>query len=134
VAQDPGLLDLIHVCALSFSDKNCGACHKCYLTMVTLELLGLLKTCASFPEKHIELKQIELIYLDEPMKIVFFEELKALALQKGRADVASAIDRCFERSARLRKQMRYSEWMKQQPLIWRGAARLEKLLLGQSLR
>lgn len=134
VSQDPGLLDLLHVCAVSFSDRNCGACHKCYLTMITLELLGCLERCASFPERRVDLKQIELIYLDEAMKIVLFEEAKELALQKGRTDIADAIDRSLKRSARLRKQLRYSEWLRQQPLIWRGAAPLEKLLLGQSLR
>lgn len=134
VAQDAGLLDLLHVCAVSFSDRNCGACHKCYLTMITLELLGLLERCTSFPERRIRLEMIERIYLDEPMKIVFFEEVKALALKKGRSDIAEAIERSFQRSARLRKQLRYAEWLRQQPVIWRGAGPLEKILLGNSLR
>jgi hypothetical protein len=134
VAQDRGLLNLVHVCAVSFSDRDCGACHKCYLTMITLELFGLLEQCGSFPERRIDLRRIERIYLDEPMKVVLFEEVKTLALQKGRADIAEAIDRSFKRSARLRKQLRYSEWLRQQPFIWRGAEPLEKLLLGDSLR
>jgi hypothetical protein len=134
VAEDAALLDLLHVCAVSRAERNCCACHKCYLTMITLELLGCLDPCASFPEKRVRLKQIERIYLDEPMKVVFFEEVKTLALRKGRADVADAVDRSFKRSARLRKQLKYPEWLKKQPFIWRGAAPLEKLLLGDSLR
>jgi hypothetical protein len=133
LGQHQELLDSLRVCAVSFTEKNCGACNKCYRTMITLEILGLLERCKSFPVKQIDLSMIERIYSDHKIAAVFLEEVRALALERGRKDIARGIERSFTRSARLRRILKIVESLKGRRFIWKYAEPVERVLLWRSI-
>jgi hypothetical protein len=48
IATCPPALDSLHVCWMGGSDRNCGRCPKCMVTMSALHALGALDRCPRF--------------------------------------------------------------------------------------
>lgn len=91
----------IRVCWHSDSGKNCGVCNKCRRTKLTLELVGALDRCTTFAKKSIDLNKIAEMYVSSPGDIVCFRGIQTAALRLGRKDIAGAVDRSLQYSARL---------------------------------
>lgn len=52
IASDPLALNSLRVCIDNEGRlHNCGKCWKCVRTMITLDIIGKLKECTSFPDK-----------------------------------------------------------------------------------
>ncbi len=96
---DPALRAL-HVCYESESDENCGACNKCLRTMLALDICGALARCDAFPRKTIDLRQVARFDCSHPFDHRELQDIRKLALAKGRVDAARAIDRSFARTRR----------------------------------
>jgi hypothetical protein len=90
----------LHVCYESESDENCGRCNKCRRTMLVLDLCGALARCDAFPRKTIDLRDVEHFDCSHPFDFRELQDIRKLALSKGRVDAARAIDRSFARTRR----------------------------------
>jgi hypothetical protein len=126
VAESDVAMRSLHVCYRVASDENCGACNKCYRTMTTLLLLGALGRCSAFPAGSFKDKKIAKVYSPLDNDRYFFREIRTLAIQKGRLDVARAIDRSFRRSDCLNVLLPIVRSLKGRPFVWR----LERALLA----
>lgn len=98
-------LRALHVCYESESDENCGHCNKCQRTMLALDICGALARCDAFPEKTIDLRRVARFDCSHPFDFRELQDIRKLAVAKGRADAARAIDRSFARTRR-RKRVR----------------------------
>lgn len=123
----------LKVCALTRTDENCSACNKCYRTMITLELLGVLDRCTTFNAEKFDVKKIPGIYSQDKSAQLFLEEVRDLARTKGREDIAGAIEQSFRHSRRLYKWVALAGALNETPFMWRLAEPLERLALRRSI-
>ena len=93
-------LRTLRVCYESESDENCGTCNKCQRTMLALDICGALTRCDAFPRKSIDLRQVARFDCSHPFDFRELQDIRKLALTKGRPDAAQAIDRAFARTRR----------------------------------
>jgi len=101
VAQSPLARRSLRVCWQSGSDGNCGACEKCYRTMTTLWLLGVLDKFSTFPINAFDPRRVGRIFCRSQGATTFMRENRNLAISSGRADVCRAIDHALANSRRL---------------------------------
>jgi hypothetical protein len=100
--------------------------------MITLDLLGVLNKCPTFDKKGFGVKKIARVYSHNEGSQLYLREVQALALKKGRADIAKAIERSFKFSRRIApwylpvRRMIYK--MSQKRIIWRLAKVLDRIL------
>ncbi len=127
-------LEALHVCWRTAADDNCCACEKCFRTMVALEILGRLEGCEAFPRRRIESSRVSRIYLSRLGLQRYWDEIRALAVARGRSDMVEAIDRGVRRSRVVRPLMAFVKWLRGKRLIWRGAGPLRRLLLKDAIR
>jgi hypothetical protein len=124
IAQDDLALNSLHVCfrgadGRGQDDTNCCRCEKCYRTMATLEILGKLDNATLFDRRNFDVGRISRILTDTAAEIIFYQEIKDLALTHGRSDIAAEIDRSFRRSRWIPR----GRFLNRLPLLWRlGAA------------
>ena len=123
----------LRVCWESHTDKNCQSCNKCYRTMMTLMLFGALKGCATFDESNLEMTKIRRIYSKDDNDRSLLREVQTLALRKGRADIARAIERSFRYSKRLDLYLRIARSLDTKRFVWRLSKPLVRHLLAKSL-
>ncbi len=134
VAQSEIALRCVRVCWLSESGGNCGACNKCYRTMMTLELFGALKRCATFTDEKVNLESIAKIFSTGAADQVTLRDIRATAQRLGRIDIAQAVDRSFDHTDRLNKSMLFTalwkvkQWLPTQPFLWRLLQPLRRVL------
>ncbi len=127
---EPVALQTLRVCFVSRSEQNCGACNKCYRTMLTLELLGVLNECTTFPQQSVDLGRLARVYCARPEDFREFRDLKKLALEKGRPDVARAAERAMQSSRQLTWKLGVARALRRGPFVRRWAGRLERGLLA----
>ena len=96
----------LHVCFHIRSEKNCGYCIKCYRTMATLEILGVLPRFKTFPEGAFQLSKAAKVYLWGADDAHMAKDIERLAIQKARPDVAQAVRASFRHSGRVKKLLR----------------------------
>jgi hypothetical protein len=129
---DPAMRAL-HVCYAIGSADNCCDCRKCYLAMLTLEVMGSLPRCATM-RSTVDLARVEKVYLKSNAYIKLFGEIVVLARRAGRLDVSAAIRKSISRTRRLRRQLQAVDWMSTKPGLWRIAHFLRPRVLAGSVR
>jgi hypothetical protein len=100
VAESELALNHLRVCWRSGTDQNCGACHKCYRTMIALELCGRLGACPTFPVTTLDLARVSRLYFGDYRDYRIFRRLLAKAWLLDRHDIVRALDRAMRRSRR----------------------------------
>jgi len=130
LAKSPMALRTLRVCWRSGTDENCGACNKCYRTMVQLELLGALDRCGTLPHGPVDLERLSRVYCAYSWDFREFGDIRRLALERGRPDVARAAERAMRRSGRLAPRLALARALRGRPLVWRWAETLERRLLA----
>jgi hypothetical protein len=133
LARSPVALETLRVCWRSASDANCGACNKCLRTMTQLELLGALERCDTLPRGPVDLERLARVYCAHPWDFREFSDIRRLALERGRRDVARAAARAMRRSRRLALQLALVRALGARPLLGRWAAPLERRLLARAV-
>jgi len=127
-------LRFLRVCPTSPVVENCGHCQKCLRTMIAMELLDALGRCRTLA-RPLKIDVIGRIFLRDANQLLFFDELRLLALSQGRRDISAAIDLSVARSARARSWLTAVDRIRKIPLAWRLAKPLERFVLwSQGLR
>jgi len=132
IAKSKIARNLLRVCWKGKSHNNCCNCAKCYRTMTTLEALGELGNFNTFNESF-SLSKLKRIYLSSEIEISFFNQIRDLALQKGREDIVKAIDECFDHTIRLNKLLFFTKWLKTKRYIRILANKIERGILRGSI-
>ncbi len=106
IARHPVAMEHLHCC---FREKsgggNCGRCHKCYRTMLTLYLIGALDRCRLYSDKPFDPRKASHLYVHTENSRIQINDVAKLALRVGRPEVAAAIDAALQRSARLERRI-----------------------------
>ncbi|HUM15194.1 MAG TPA: hypothetical protein VL086_05855 [Candidatus Nitrosotalea sp.] len=119
VARSDMALRTLRVCWNTRSEQNCSNCNKCFRTMATLEVLGALERCPQFDRKRLTLDALSRLFSGDHNDVILLLEVRDLALQQGRGDIADAIDRSLARSRRMRKWVALALWLGRRPYVWR---------------
>jgi hypothetical protein len=127
-------LETLRVCAYSRSAENCSECVKCFRTMATLELLGVLPRARTFETDKYSVEKLATIYCSDKNEESFLREIEAHALRRQREDIARAIERALEESAHRRKWMALAEYMQGLTGLWRLGQALERLATTGHIR
>lgn len=90
-------LENIRVCQNdNKGEANCGTCEKCIRTMTSLEALGKLKDCSSFPLNKLNVQLINTIkeyeMINDDYAAQWYRELIPELIKCGRNDLAGAIE------------------------------------------
>jgi len=125
IAPSDVALDTLQVCFHNQDEKNCGWCLKCLQTMIPLEIAGALGRAKTFPGDTLDLDRVGRI-LTEDIQLPFIQELRDLAREKGKVELARALDKSFERAELLRRRRKLKDWLTTKPVIWRFAGPLRK--------
>jgi hypothetical protein len=133
IAKFDQAMRALHVCYAIGTADNCCNCRKCYLAMLTLEVMGVLPRCATM-RSTIDLARVEKIYLKSDAYIRLYGEIDVLARRAGRADISEAIRKCISRTRRLRRQLQAVDWMSTKRGLWRVAHFLRPRVLAGSVR
>jgi hypothetical protein len=130
-------LQNLHVCPKLGTDTSCGNCRKCYYTMTTLLLLGALDRCPTFSKINFDIRKVEHIYSADDCDRAGLKALQTLALQRGRPDIAKAIDRSFTNTDRVDRWLPTASWLGQKlsraRFPWRYAYLPVKIVSGTAL-
>lgn len=124
----------LHVCFRSLSADNCCVCRKCYLTMLTLEVMGALTRCSAFRSHELDLHRIQRIHVRGPVYEYLFRDIELRARAAGRRDIAHAIARALRRYRRLKPLLTALQWLSTKRGVWRIARRVRIALLADSPR
>ncbi|HEX4439094.1 MAG TPA: hypothetical protein VH854_03425 [Thermoanaerobaculia bacterium] len=127
LVRSPAAMRHLRVCYRSRTADNCGDCHKCYLTMLTLEVAGA--RCQTLPPAA-DLRRVARMYVRSNAYIRLYRDLAGHAKAVGRRDVARAIERCLEHSRRLGRWLAAADWLGERRGLWRIARRLRPRLLA----
>jgi hypothetical protein len=133
IAKFDLVLRALRVCWKEESDQNCCACNKCYRTMATLEVLGILGRFKSFAQGNFDLTELARVYCPDDNTGSFLTEVKELALRRGRTDVVKAIDSSFRYSTMLNWFLPLVRSLEQARLVWRFKDPLERALLARAI-
>lgn len=98
IADSPVALETLRVCYDTWTDQNCGKCNKCLRTMLGLELCGSLTACATLPHPVDLVEKIDAMDCSHFADLRELEDLRGLAVTKGRHDVVRAIDNSMRRA------------------------------------
>lgn len=123
----------LRVCWESISNENCCECMKCYRTMTPLAVLGVLDKFTTFRKKSFGLPKIKQIYLSNSIERFFFNEIRALAVQKGRFDFVGAIDHSFKYSKHLSRLLPLIRTLKSKRFCYRISNLIERILLSETI-
>lgn len=104
VAESQIALDALRICYETWTDENCGTCNKCLRTMIGLDLCGALGKCTTLPHPGDLLKKVGRIDSSHFADFREFEDLRRLAVKKGREDVVRSLNRSARR-AKVRKAL-----------------------------
>jgi len=133
IAKSDLALKHLRVCNSHQVSSNCSMCEKCYRSMAALELLGAFDKCESFP-RAMSLASLSKVYIGSESVRGYFQEIREVAREYGRSDIASAVDRSFLRSSWRRAILQSTRWFENRPFLWRLHAGLKSLLLRGFLR
>jgi len=125
IAPSDVALETLQVCFHNQDEKNCGWCLKCLQTMIPLEIAGALGRAKTFPDDTLDLDRVGRI-LTEDIELPFIRELCDLAREKGKAELARALEKSFERAELLRRRRKLKDWLSSKPILWRFAGPLRK--------
>ncbi|HSW65021.1 MAG TPA: hypothetical protein VLH56_17180 [Dissulfurispiraceae bacterium] len=134
LCQSDVALRYLHVCYrgqgnAGQDDTNCCACQKCYRTMTTLELYGRLEDARLFDAEQFTLKRLASVFasaIEEP----FLRELHLLAKDKGREDIAGAIEESLSGSRRARYLLKIADKLGGARFFWRFGEKIKKSALA----
>jgi hypothetical protein len=134
LAGHPDVLRKLHVClrgqdGKGQDDTNCCRCEKCYRTMIVLELLGVLDQCSLFDRKAFDVQKIRHVFCGSQVEEDFFVEIRDLAIEHGRPDIAREIARSIRRSRAIRRLRPLSRL----PALWRVGDLVQKRALRKAL-
>ena len=90
-------IDHLHVCWRDASERNCGACEKCFRTLLALDMAGARDRARTFPAGAFSMAMLRDLWSDrEPVKRMY-RKMRDHALTLGRSDVVAVIDECLSR-------------------------------------
>jgi len=119
VAGWDGALAVLQPCQqheVGLATINCGRCNKCHRTMVELEAIGRLGDALSFPRREIDAAFVKTMQMTGEFDVDYYGECISLLTERGRADLAVALE---ERLERFRRAQQPPLWRR---LLGRGAA------------
>ena len=120
IAKSKITLQRLRVCGARDQVENCGACNKCYRTMITLDILGVLDQATAFKKNSLTLNEIEHIYSPSAGDRVSFEDILRLAKEKRQPKVAEALERSLKYSDLVNRRL---AWVEKIPNIVLGEGR-----------
>lgn len=97
LAQFDVALQHLHVCWQDSSDRNCGACEKCFRTLLALDLAGARHRTVSFPAGTFSVGRLRDVWTEKERVVRVYRGLRAHADRLGRTDVVAIIDECLAR-------------------------------------
>jgi len=130
IGTSPEVLDGLHVCWQDLSDKNCGRCDKCFRTMITLSIIGVLDQCSTFTEKLL-VSDIERLYCASESSILFLKEIVDFANAEKKPDIARALLKSIKNSRRVNKVLPFVLFLRRQWPFRRMGVFLNKLIFNK---
>jgi hypothetical protein len=127
VARNGAALAALRVCFMSGDETNCGECVKCLRTMVALEALGVLGD-APFGRTSLPASRVARVTVVDERERCYYEELPAFCRERGRADLAEAVERALARSRRHDRFRPLVRWLRRFPVVGAATHRLEALV------
>jgi len=121
----------LRVCYRSADGTNCGACKRCYRTMLALSALGALDRCTTFHSRALDLERAGRVYCHTEADVQQFAFVRALAERQGRHDIVRAVDKSVKRSSRMSRLLSRVRRLRDAPLLWRWIPSWERRLLRE---
>lgn len=98
IARYQVALDHLRVCWINRDGAyNCGRCEKCLRTMINLQSLGALSSCATLPH-NLDLGAVKHMHLDHSGRVFAEENLRAL---RGSGRDEHELERALQRAIRI---------------------------------
>jgi hypothetical protein len=102
VAESVYAVSRLKVCFTGGTFRNCSVCSKCHRTLLSLDIVGALDRASSFDVEAYQRNRNRAILVSSEIDRLLAEDVRALALRRGRLDIAAVIDRSIERSRHVR--------------------------------
>ena len=128
IAESRHALSSLKVCFSQGTFRNCSVCGKCHRTLTCLDILGVLDQAASFDVDAYLRNRERMILVWSDIDRVLAQDVRDLAVDHGRPEVAALIERSIERSRRIKSVTEPLE-----RLTWRGSRALYRKLAGDMI-
>lgn len=119
----------LRTCWQSPTGDNCQRCNGCYRTMLALDALGALDECATFDRAALDMRHAAHIYCRHDYDFRLFAQVRELAQQVGRYDIADAVGHSLAASQILTQRLSRLERLRSLPILQRFVPNLERRLL-----
>jgi hypothetical protein len=123
----------LRVCWKTESSSNCCACNKCFRMMATLEVLGVRDRCRTFRPNAFDLARLARVYSSDDTSTFWMREVQQAALQRGRRDVARAIEASFRYTRLLNRLVPWLKTIERARFVWRFKQPLERALISPAI-
>ena len=133
VARSDVALRTLYVCYRSGSADNCCDCRKCLLAMLTLEVLGAMPRCSTFP-RRLDLERVRRVYLRGPAYFRLYSDIMVRARKAKRTDIVRAIAACRRRYRYTKPILNLVDWLLKKRGLWRLARGIRPALLEGTVR
>jgi hypothetical protein len=101
----------LRVCTMNPTEGlNCGQCEKCMRTMLELLACDRLDRTTSFTQRDLTADQILQIPVDLDFPAVWYEEVLASLVERGRHDLTRAIEIQMRSYEQLKRRKREEDW------------------------
>jgi len=122
----------LHVCFMQGTEKNCCHCIKCYRTMINIELHGFLSCFKTFQDP-VHINKVKKIFSYDRFDRDVLQNLRTIALQKCRGDIAQAIEESFFHTDRVYPFWELADRLKKNPKAYKVARLIEETVLKDTL-
>ena len=105
ISRSEAARQYLHVCFHLGNEQNCGRCLKCFRTMLTLDLLGVLEKVKTFDSTRYDRRMAKKMFLWGDDDRDYTIQIRELAIQKDRQDIAKAMDQSIQRTRRIKRSL-----------------------------
>lgn len=133
ISSLPDALDSLRVCWKGQDSNNCSNCNKCYRTMITLDLLGVLRYCKSFEKKKYSINEIKKVYHSSESEEYYYLEILELAKMVNHREIFDSINISIKRSKVKRFFVKIGSFLCKLPKMYRIGRRFNSIFTGKSI-
>lgn len=133
ISKSQDALDSLRVCWKGQDSTNCSYCNKCYRTMITLDLLGILDSCKTFEKRNYSINKIRNVFHSSKSEEYYYTEILELAKKVNHKEIYDSVKISIKHSKIKRFFVKIGLFISNFPRMWRIGKCFNYIFIGKSI-